>query len=213
MKQLGRIIYTNAWGYKVCAVLLRDVASMRISVELYILSPKGEMSDIVSVRRSDFKSKKKPLDFIYNFEGGFTRDEIAIIRNKVNELFQENRNAETEQNRCSLNEIHCMISDFIKLHAHELEDNSKAEIFVKDGFGYMRTDKMTGFLKENPEIGYKRVEILKRLKIMGVLKNGTQRPYDIQVSVGNEKKRFYKVQLAEQEATEEKADEVIKIGN
>lgn len=213
MKQLGKVLYENDWGYKVCAVLLRDVASMRISIELYILSPQGEMSDIVSVRRSDINTKKKPLDFIFNFEGGFTRDEIAIIRNKVKELFQENENAETEQNGCSLNEIHCMISEFIRQRAYGLEDNPKTEIFVKDGFGYMRTDKMTGFLKENPEIGYKRVEILKRLKIMGVLKNGTQRPYDIQVSVGNEKKRFYKVQLAEQEATEEKADEVIKIGN
>lgn len=213
MKHLGQIIYENEWEYKVCAVLLRDVASMRISVELYILSPKGEMSDIVSVRRSDFKSKKNPLDFVCNFEGGFTRDEIAIIRNRVKNLFQEYGNAETEQNGCSLREIHCMISEFIRQHAYELEDNPKTEIFVKDGFGYMRTDKMTGFLKENPEIGYKRVEILKRLKIMGVLKNGTGRAYDTMISVGNEKKRFYKIQLAEQEATEEKADEVIKIGD
>lgn len=213
MKQLGKVIYENPWGYKVCAVLMRDVASTRISVELYIISPEGNMSDIISVRRSDIITKKRPLDFFYNLEGGFTHDDIDSIRNRIKDILQENGNAETEQNKRSLNEIHYLLSNFIRQNAEELEDNPKTEIFIKDGYGYMRTGRMTGFLKENFEIGYKRVEILKRLKIMGVLKNGTRRPYDIQVSVGNEKKRFYKVQLAEQEATEETADEVIEVGD
>ena len=53
------------------------------------------------------------------------------------------------------------------------------------------------FAKEHKHVGYKRLEIIKRLKIMGVLVSSNNRN-DVLVSIKGEKKRFYKILLAEE---------------
>lgn len=215
MNRLGQMIYENAWGYEVYAVLMRDVASTRISTELYTVSPSGEMSDIMTVQKQDIMTKKNPLDFFLNLDGDFGRDDIDVIKNVVFDMLRGDKKSvmQTVQIKSPLSGIHYSLSDHIRKNAEELTDNHEADIFIKDGYGYMRTECMDEFVKENKELGYKRIEILKRLKIMGVLKNGANRPYDVQVSIGGVKKRFYKIQLAEEKVTEEKADEVIEIDN
>lgn len=215
MDRLGKLIYKNAWEYEVYAVLMRDVASTRISTELYTVSPSGEMSDIMTVQKQDIITKKNPLDFFLNLDGDFGRDDIDVIKNVVFEMLRGDKRSvmQTIQIKSPLSGIHYSLSDYVRKNAEELTDNPEADIFIKDGYGYMRTECIDAFIKENSELGYKRIEILKRLKIMGVLKNGANRPYDIQVSIGGVKKRFYKIQLAEEKVTEEKADEVIKIDN
>lgn len=213
MDRLGQKIYENAWGYEVYAVLMRDVASTRISTELYTLSPEGEMSDIITMQKQDIFTKKNPLDFFLNLDGDFGRDDIDIIKNALLNMLKKDdkRVMETVQSKYPLSGIYYSLSNYIRENAEEFTDNPEADIFIKDKYGYMRTECMDKFVKENSELGYKRVEILKRLKIMGVLKNGANRPYDVQVSIGNVKKRFYKIQLAEENITEETADEVIEI--
>ena len=47
MKNLGTLIYTNAWEYQVYAVITRDISSTRVSVDIYVLNPQKEMSDII----------------------------------------------------------------------------------------------------------------------------------------------------------------------
>lgn len=215
MDRLGKMIYKNTREYEVYALIMRDVASTRISIELYTQSPAGEMSDIMTVQRQDIFRKKNPLDFFLNLDGDFGRDDIDVIKNALLDMLRANEKdtIQTIQTKYSLSGIHDSLSNYIRENAEELTDNPEANIFIKDGYGYMRTECMDAFVKENSELGYKRVEILKRLKIMGALKNGTNRPYDIQVSIGSVKKRFYKIQLAEENITEEKADEVIKFDN
>lgn len=65
------------------------------------------------------------------------------------------------------------------------------------------------FVKEHRHAGYKRLEILKRLKIMGALDSPNGRN-DVLVSIGGEKRRFYKILLAEETAETEEC-EVIDI--
>lgn len=215
MDRLGKMIYRNAWDYEVFAVLMRDVASTRISAELYTVSPTGEMSDIVTVQKQDIITKKNPLDFFLNLDGDFGRDDIDVIKNEVFNMLRGDKRCDmqTVQTKSPLSGIHFSLSGYIRENAEELTDNPETRIFIKDGYGYMHTECMDEFVKENSELGYKRIDILKRLKIMGVLKNGANRPYDIQVSIGGVKIRFYKIQLAEEKVTEEKADEVIRIDN
>ena len=208
MKKLGEVIFTSAWEDKVHAVLLKEKTGQRVSVDLYIEDKAGELSDIVTLTRKDVITKKNYCDFLYDFGCGFSRDDIDVIKNKILHMVNDVDKAGVVQTRVTLTELHQAISDYIRDNSEELKDNAEAEVFIKESFGYMITSKMDEFVNDNKKLGYKRLEVLKRLKIMGALQTGKGRPYDILVSVGGEKKRFYKIELAKK-VKEEKEDEVI----
>lgn len=210
MDKLGNLIFTSDFEYKVYALTMRDKSSSRVSVEVYIVNPQGEMTDIVTIPKKDIYTKKTVFDFFYDMEGDFCRDDISKIAMEIMEVIKKGGSCTVTQKKATMQELHEAVCAFIRDNSEELEDNSDTDIFIKENYGYMKTDCINQFIKENKELGYgKRVDVLKRLKIMGALVTGTNRPYDISVSVGGEKKHFYKVRLVD-EATDE-AEEVISI--
>lgn len=211
MENLGKILLEGNFGHKVMGVLTMDKSSKRMSVDTYIISPDGSISDITTVTRKDMMTKGTSLDFFLDMEGYFTRDNIASIRLELRRLFDDCTNASLVQSKATVEEIHRAVSDFIREEEEDLEDNSEAEVFIKDGFGYILSSYMDLFVKSyGKELGYtKRVDILKRLKIMGALQNANNRPYDVLISRNGIKQRFYKIELAD-EVLDEQADEVVK---
>ena len=211
MERKGTLLYTNPWDFKVYGVITRDINSKRVSLDIYTLSPEDEMSDIVTISRKDIYTKEKSfLDFFYDVEGDFGREDIDKIKTAVKDFIKKSVNVEELQNKATIAEIHHAVSSYIRMNAEELEDNSQAEVFIKDNFGYILTSQMDKFVSENKELGYKRVDILKRLKILGALQPGNNRPYDALVSVGGEKRRYYKIELTEI-PKEENADEEVDV--
>lgn len=210
MTTLGKLIYTSDFEYKVYALAMRDKSSSRVSVEIYVINPQGEMTDIVTIPKKDIYTKKTVFDFFYDMDGGFGRDEISKIANGILEVIKDESSQLVTQKKATMQELHDAVCTFIRNNAEELEDNIHADIFIKDDCGYVKTDYMNVFIKDNKELGYsKRVDVLKRLKIMGALVTGKNRPYDISVSVGGEKKHFYKVILSDELVDE--AEEVISV--
>ena len=210
MDKLGNLIFTSDFEYKVYALTMRDKSSSRVSVEVYIVNPQGEMTDIVTIPKKDIYTKKTVFDFFYDMEGDFCRDDISKIAMEIMEVIKKGGSCTVTQKKATMQELHEAVCAFIRDNSEELEDNSDTDIFIKENYGYMKTDCINQFIKENKELGYgKRVDVLKRLKIMGALVTGTNRPYDISVSVGGKKKHFYKVRLVDK-ATDE-AEEVISI--
>ena len=191
-------------------VLTMDKSSKRKSVDTYIISPDGSISDITTVTRKDMMTKGTSLDFFLDMEGDFTRDNIDSIRLKLKHLFDDCTNASLVQSKATLEEIHRAVTEFVMEEEENLEDNMGADVFIKEDCGYILTEKMDEFVKKyGKELGYtKRVDILKRLKIMGALQNGNNRPYDILISRNGIKQRFYKIELAD-EMPVEQADEVV----
>lgn len=215
MTGLGEKIFTNTWGYEVYAVSMREVSSTRFSVDVYVVAPNGSMSDLYTISRKDYITGKKPLDFILDLDGDFIRDDIYKIKNALAPFFRSmgDKKVETIQGKATLEELHQKVSDFIRINAEDLQDNISAEIFIRGEYGYILTTRMKNFVDEHKEeLGYKKIEILRRLKIMGVLVTAKDRPYDMLVSVNGEKRRFYKILLAD-EQEEEAAGEVISIGD
>lgn len=210
MERLGIELHKNAWEYKVMGVLTVDKSSKRMSVDTYIISLDGSMSDITTVTRKDMMTKGTSLDFFLNMEGHFTRDDIDTIRLKLKHLFDDCENASLVQSKATLEEIHRVVTEFVKEEEEDLKDNELADVFIKGNFGYILTEKMDEFVKKyGKELGYaKRVDILKRLKIMGALHHGNNRPYDILISRKGIKQRFYKIELAD-EMSDEQTDEVM----
>lgn len=209
MDRIGRLIYTTDFDYKVYATAMRDISSTRVSLVLYIENPQGKMSDIITISKKDIYTKKTVFDFFFDMEGNFARDDISKIAVEILEVIKDEKNMTATQEKATMSELHGTVCDYIRNNAEDLEDNEDAEVFIKDNYGYMLTKKMDEFVKDNKELGYKRLEVLKRLKIMGALRTGSNRPYDILVSVSGVKKHFYKVIMISSET--ENMEEVIEI--
>lgn len=216
MAGLGQKIHTNSWGYKVYAVPMRDINTTRYSVDIYTVSPDGSMSDLFTVSRKDYYTKPKALDFIFDLDGDFCRDDIDKVYYALMPFFRsnENKNAATIQGKATMQELHMKVSDYIRTNEEKLGANTGAEVFIRGDYGFILTTKMKEFVNENKEeLGYnKKTEILKRLKVMGVLETTKDRPYDVLVSVDGVKKRYYKIRLAD-EQEEETEGEVINLGD
>lgn len=204
MKNLGTLIYTNAWEYQVYAVVTRDISSTRVSVDIYVLNPKEEMSDIITIPRKDIKDeKKKWWNFFYDLEGDFTRDDVDTIKSEILKISNDFQNASLYQNKATMKEIHKAVSDYIVENAEDLDINSCPDVFIKDKVGFMTTSMMDEFVLNNKSLGFKRLDILKRLKIMGALQPENTRPYDVLINIGGEKKRYYRIELIEVNEEEE----------
>lgn len=210
MENLGKQLFKGEFGHKVMGVLIRDKSSKRMSAVTYIISPDGSMSDITTITRKDIMMRTKSLDFFLDMEGYFTRDDIDSIRLQLRRLFDNYEDASFVQSKATPEEIHRAVTEFVMEEEEDLKDNIGADVFIKEDCGYILTEKMDEFVKKyGKELGYtKRVDILKRLKIMGALQNGNNRPYDILISRNGIKQRFYKIELAD-EMPVEQADEVV----
>ncbi|MCM1101155.1 MAG: hypothetical protein NC398_07195 [Acetatifactor muris] len=205
MTRLGEMIYENDFEYKVYAVSMRDNATTRISIEIYIVSPEGEMSDLITIQKKDIYTKKNWADVFRGLEADFSRDDIDSIKMKIMDFIKK-RYGTSFQSRETLDGLHKAVSSYIRKNekcSHPKDKGSVTGIFIKGNYGYIDSYMLDDFVKEHKHVGYKRLEILKRLKIMGAL-NSPDGRNDVLVSIGGEKRRFYKILLAEEpQETEE----------
>ena len=129
---------------------------------------------------------------MYDMEGNFSLDAITAMEKEVMKIIEDVGSRTLTQAKATLSELHGAVCNYIRRNDEAPEDNSHL-VFVREGYGYIRTNYFENFMMINRELGYtKRVDILKRLKIMGALINDEGRPYDSLVSIDGEKIRVYK---------------------
>lgn len=208
MTGLGKNIFEHDFGHRVYAMATSEKCSKRVAVQMYVVCGDGSISDITTITRKDVYTKKNCFEFFYDMED-FGRDDIEKIRMGVLDILKDREYRTNIQNKATLEEIHDSISRFIRGHAVEVSKNKANEVFIQGNYGYLATTEMEVFIKLNKDLGYKRLDVLKRLKIMGVLQCGKNRPYDILVSLYGVKKRYYKIELAENVLDMDEEAEVI----
>lgn len=204
MNRLGELIYENDFEYKVYAVSLRDNATTRISLEIYIVSPEGALSDLITIQKKDVYTKKNWANVFWGLEADFGRDDIDSIKHKIMKHIKKSPDT-CFQSKETPEGLHQLISSYIRENencSYQKNDETETGILIKDGYGYMDSHMLDEFVKENKHAGYKRLEIIKCLKIMGALVNSNNRN-DVLVSIKGEKRRFYKILLAEEPANTE----------
>lgn len=205
MNRLGKLIYENDFEYKVYAVSLKDNATTRISFELYIMSPEGEMSDLITIQKKDIYAKKNWANVFWGLEAGFDRKDIDSIKWNMMKFIKKEPHT-CFQSREPLDSLYQIISSYIREKClHRKGDNTVTHTFMKGDYGYMDSYMLEEFVKEYKDVGYKRLEIIKRLKIMGALE-GTNGRNDVLVSIKGKKKRFYKILLAKEEKETEECE-------
>lgn len=209
MNRLGKKVFEHDFGDAVYAVVLSDKSSKKLSVNIYVLYKDGTMSEIITIPRKDIYTKKNCFDFFLDMEGDFGRDDIDKIKMGVIGVLKEDNCRESVQARATIEELHQSISDYIRQAAKPLSDKGENEIFIRDNYGFMKTESLKIYEINYKGLGYKHFEILRNLKIMGALQPANNRSYDTLVSINGKKKRYYKIELAEPRE-EETADEVIE---
>lgn len=197
MNNLGTLLYTSTKGYKLYGLMTRDVSSTRVSGELYTISPKGEMSDLITVRKKDTFTKKDFMDFLLDYAGDFTRDDIDKISVKVKELFAGNDITEI-QGKQTLNEMLCTIRNQIRKISKDSDNSLFQDVFIENNAGYIKTKAFSDFCRQCEDLDFKRLEVLKRLKIMGALKPGVNRTYDTSKKIKGNVCKVYCISLEEE---------------
>lgn len=177
-----------------------------MSFQIYVEAPEGTMSDITTIKLSDFNSKAKALNFLYDMEGGFTYTDIEKIKGNIK--ISDYKVIDIEE-KLPIERIHSEVSRYIRKNSEEIDDNIESEVFIENDYGYVQVNRFEEDLKKDEilqSIGYKKLEILKRLKILGALEPGKNRPYDYSIRINGDLKRYYRILLDEEMNIEEEGD-------
>ena len=195
MERLGKEIFKSGTGHKVYAVATSEKSSKRIAIDLYVVFNDGSISDIKTIAKGKV-DKTGSLDFFLDMED-FTIDDVLNIKKKLMEILEDKGCIISIQEKRTLQEVHVEISQFIRDNAVDVEDGKENGVFIRNNYGYITSKYIDKFIRDCEDLGYKRIDLLKRLKIMGALQNAKNRPYDMMISLYGEKKHYYKIELAE----------------
>ena len=206
MERLGRNVLENKAGHKVYAMVTSEKSSKRVSVDFYVVFNDGTMSDITTIGKRKV-DKAGSLDFFLDMED-FTMNDVLEIKKEVVKIVDDKNCIVSIQEKRTLKEIHVEISQFIRDNAVEVAPDKENGIFIRENYGYLTMEYLEKFIRECDGLGYNRLELLKRLKIMGALQVGKGRSYDNMVSLFGEKKHYYKIELAENRMDMEELEEI-----
>ncbi|MCX4267816.1 MAG: hypothetical protein OSJ62_04020 [Lachnospiraceae bacterium] len=202
----GAVCIYRKSNYQLYAQVCNEVSGMRVGIKIYLFLPKkNTYSHPYRLERREVIMGKNSFDFLFNYECYFTREDVLKIQEIVKEMVsKKTKNMEIEQSKATIEEIYFAIQEYIIEHQKKLEEDPEAQVYQKNGYGYLSATQFKEFLNAYEELGCKRKEILDCLKQRGVLEAGTGRAYDIQVSKNGKKLRFFKIRMEENVLKEKK---------
>ncbi len=165
------LLYTGTWDDKLYMVGLEDNSKKRLSIGFYIIDKDGKMSEIHSVSRSKFYTSKNPCDFIYDLNVEFTRDDVDKIKCEIFKNFHGLKNVDVSE-AVGIDVAHRMLCE------HVIQNEVPDSVYLDDeGYCVIETKKFEMILKEL-ETGYKKLQLLRALKVKEALKIGEGRSFD-----------------------------------
>lgn len=174
------LIYTHDFCNKVYMFAANDYGTRRQSFGFVVVSATGETSRPVYVKRSELITKKVPLEFMYNFLADFTHDDIAKIKNEVQNHMQVVHSMDFSES-VSPEELYLAICEYCENPANE---ENEGHITIADGHCNIPTQRFAGVIKDL-DCGYKKLEALRELKLMNLLRTNEGRPYDYKITDKN----------------------------
>lgn len=210
---LGTAIYENESGYQVYFHSVLDTTSKRQSFLILIQSPDGEFSEPIHMKRSTFFNSKKALNFLLDYEGDFTQDDILAVHMAIQENLEcVQKNSLKLKEKLPIKEVYVELCKYIYEKASDEDD---AQIRIEDNFGYIRTPHFKTVFDEFKWMGYKEREILLQFQLLGVLVTYGNGSYSSSKRFGGEPKRYYCFRLPEvipeeaEETVPEKVEETL----
>ena len=168
---ISTLIYKNDWEYELHMVGLEDNSKKRQSIGYFVKSPDGKMSEIHTISRSKILTAKNWCNFVYDLAGDFDRSDVDKIKNEIFNKFRELKKVEVSE-AVGIDEAYLMLCKYVVTH-------SKEDSVYKDDEGYcnIETKQFESILKEL-DMGYKKIQILRALKVKECLKVSQGRSFD-----------------------------------
>lgn len=191
-------------GNKLIGKVVKNGAMQRVSVMVYQINKAGEISVPSTFQRSELLKRSKPLQDLLNLSICLTEEELnEVIEKAIAMLAEPDKVAEAENidEKSTPRQLYEAICDYGKQLTSnpiipETEEEPKQMIWLDKDFLNIRTSDFSDFLKEIPEADeYKKTEVLKCLKLLGVLETDAGRAYDKKVSKDNCKFNCYRIQM------------------
>ncbi len=191
------LIYQSKGGYKIYAVKTYEEGSCRIAIEVFTESPKGEKSDIQTVRKSDLFKKKNAVDFILDLDGDFDELSLLTISENLKTFVCSETKKVTIAEKASPQMLIESLSELLVKEAKAQETSEKPTVIVKDGYASVESKAFKDLVIEHSDTWhYTKLDILKRLKIFGYLETSPNRAYDKYETMGAHGQiHFYKIKL------------------
>jgi hypothetical protein len=168
-----KIIYELDYGTQIGMVKQRD-GNLRCSVGIVVISPEGQISDMVHLKRSKIITGKNAFNFLYDFDD-FTREDILAVQYRVmEELRKDVKHTTYSHNFISWEYMYQLIVRYATVHeVPDMLEIDKDYIYIgTDVFEQMLTD-----ICEDNYIECKKKELLNLLLACGILKPNRNVPY------------------------------------
>lgn len=191
-------------GIKLIGKVVTEGSMQRVAVQVYQISKSGEISVPNIFQRSELLKKSKALQELLNLSICLTEEELdEVIAKAVTMLespdkVEEAENIDTMSTPSQLYKAICEYGQYITSNPiiPQTEEETKQMVWVDKDVLNIRTSDFADFLKDIPEAdGYKKIEILKCLKLLGALETDAGRAYDKKVSRDNQKFNCYRIQM------------------
>lgn len=204
-------------GYKLFAVAITEGSKQRVGVMFYQVNKAGEMSVPTIIQRVDLLKKSKALQELLNLGICLTEEELDEVIEKAKALLESADQADDIDTRSTPSQLHKAICEHGKEVTSELILNKEDEepkwmVWLDKDYLNIRTSDFNDFIKGIPEADeFKRADILRSLKLMGVLDTDVGRAYDKKVSKNNQKLNCYRIALPASKSKKVKSAESIPI--
>ena len=191
-------------GYKLIGKVVKNGAMQRVSVMVYQINKAGEISVPSTLQRLELLKRSKPLQDLLNLSICLTEEELNEVIEKAIAMLAEPENiaeAENIDEKSTPRQLYEAICDYGKQLTSnpiipETEEEPKQMIWLDKDFLNIRTSDFSDFLKDIPEADeYKKTEVLKCLKLLGVLETDAGRAYDKKISKDGQKINCYRIQM------------------
>lgn len=201
---MAKKILMRKGNQKLIGVVITEGSKQRIAVMLYQESKNGEISVPSIIQRSELLKKSKALQDLLNLSICLTEEELDTVIERAIQLLEsadQVDEAENMDNRSTPSQLYRAICEHGKEVVSDLIIDKESEeprwqIWLDRDYLNIRTSDFADFIKEVPEADeYKKTDILRSLKLLGVLDADTGRAYDKKVSKGNKKINCYRIQM------------------
>lgn len=172
-----KLVYTNSWNYKVRMFAARDRSRMTCSIGLMLEAPDGRLSTPTYLTRKQLFKSKNCFDFLFDCEGDFEKLDIDAIKAAVLENLRK-LTAVDFTSKPTIEQAYIELCDYVK------ENDGNGEVSVSNGYCNIDTTAFEKILAEL-DFGYKKYEMLKPLKLLGLMRINGSRSYDWKLTDSN----------------------------
>lgn len=200
---------------KLMAQVVNESSKQRVGVMLYQVNKAGEVSIPTTVQRADLLKKSKTLQDLLNLSIRLSEDELdKVIEKAINLLESADKvdEAENIDSQATPSQLYRAICEYGKEVVSnpiipQTENEPKQMIWIDGNYLNVRTSDFNDFIKGVPEADeYKKTDILRSLKLLGVLDTDSGRAYDKKISTDGQKINCYRIQMSETKAKKAKVE-------